>query len=98
MYMCIVAVLVLVQCWFSLFTSICHFRFQRTGKRDSIYLATKFRVVAPEERVVNGTPEYARHAVEKSLKRLGVESIDLYYLHVRTPFNSLCVLVRVLTA
>ncbi|KAJ7255669.1 NADP-dependent oxidoreductase domain-containing protein [Mycena rebaudengoi] len=59
--------------------------FQRTGKRDSIYLATKFRVVAPEERVVNGTPEYARHAVEKSLKRLGVESIDLYYLHRADP-------------
>ncbi|KAJ6607704.1 NADP-dependent oxidoreductase domain-containing protein [Mycena sp. CBHHK59/15] len=55
--------------------------FKRTGKRDEIYLATKFGIVMTEERVVNGTPEYARQSVEKSLKRLGVDCVDLYYLH-----------------
>jgi aryl-alcohol dehydrogenase-like predicted oxidoreductase len=30
-----------------------------------------------------GTPEYVKAAAEKSLKRLGIETIDLYYLHVR---------------
>ncbi|KAJ7267964.1 NADP-dependent oxidoreductase domain-containing protein [Mycena rebaudengoi] len=54
---------------------------KRTGKRDEIYLATKFGFVFDGERVINGTPEHARLSVEKSLKRLGVSSIDLYYLH-----------------
>jgi len=31
---------------------------------------------------VSGKPEYVRSAAEKSLKRLGVDTIDLYYLHV----------------
>jgi diketogulonate reductase-like aldo/keto reductase len=59
------------------------YRLKRTGKRDEIYLATKFGFVFDGERVINGTPEHARLSVEKSLKRLGVSSIDLYYLHVR---------------
>ncbi|KAF8970341.1 NADP-dependent oxidoreductase domain-containing protein [Flammula alnicola] len=56
--------------------------FKRTGKRDQIFLATKFgsTPTAP-----NGKPEYVKSAVEKSLKRLGVETIDLYYLHRADP-------------
>ena len=35
----------------------------------------------PGQRKVDGSPEYVREAVEKSLKRLGVDTIDLYYQH-----------------
>ena len=35
--------------------------------------------------MVNGTPEYVRQAAEKSLRRLGVEQIDLYYYHRPDP-------------
>jgi len=52
--------------------------FKRSGKRDKIFLATKFGVTP---KGVNGTPEYCREAFEKSLKRLGVASVELYYLH-----------------
>ncbi|MBP1688222.1 MAG: putative oxidoreductase [Deltaproteobacteria bacterium] len=54
------------------------------GKRNQITLATKCGIVRtagatiPE---VNGRPEYVRGACEASLRRLGVETIDLYYLH-----------------
>jgi aryl-alcohol dehydrogenase-like predicted oxidoreductase len=55
------------------------------GKRDQVFLATKFGIVRdpdnPAARGVDGRPEYARKAIEGSLKRLGVESVDLYYLH-----------------
>jgi len=54
--------------------------FKRTGKRNQIFLATKFGFTQPEL-LINGTPEYVKSAAEKSLKRLGVETIDLYYLH-----------------
>lgn len=50
-----------------------------------LVLATKFGFVRdknnPEARQINGTPEYVKHACEASLKRLGREVIDLYYLH-----------------
>jgi aryl-alcohol dehydrogenase-like predicted oxidoreductase len=56
--------------------------FKRTGKRDEIFLATKFaNKVTEGGRVVDSSPQYAREACEKSLKRLGVETIDLYYCH-----------------
>jgi aryl-alcohol dehydrogenase-like predicted oxidoreductase len=55
------------------------------GKRDQVFLATKFGIVRdpndPAVRGVDGRPEYARKAIEGSLKRLDVETIDLYYLH-----------------
>src|SRR5262245_18590354 len=55
------------------------------GKRDQVFLATKFGIVRDPNnsslRGVDGRPEYVRKAVEGSLKRLGVETIDLYYLH-----------------
>ncbi len=55
------------------------------GKRDKVVLATKFGIVRdpanPSARGVNGKPDYVRSACEGSLKRLGVETIDLYYQH-----------------
>jgi aryl-alcohol dehydrogenase-like predicted oxidoreductase len=54
------------------------------GRRNSVVLATKFGIVRgprPEDRGVNGRPEYVRTSCEGSLKRLGVETIDLYYQH-----------------
>jgi aryl-alcohol dehydrogenase-like predicted oxidoreductase len=53
--------------------------------RDQIFLATKFGIVRsksdPALRGVNGSPEYIRGACDASLKRLGVDVIDLYYQH-----------------
>jgi aryl-alcohol dehydrogenase-like predicted oxidoreductase len=55
------------------------------GRRDEVVLATKFGFqrdpVDPARRVINGQPGYVRAACDASLKRLGVEVIDLYYLH-----------------
>ncbi len=55
------------------------------GKRDQVVLATKFGIVRdpnnPNVRGVNGKSEYVKKACEGSLKRLGVEHIDLYYQH-----------------
>ncbi|KAF2827929.1 Aldo/keto reductase [Ophiobolus disseminans] len=57
--------------------------FERTGKRDKIFLATKFAVTkgADGKPAIRSDPEYVRQACERSLKRLGVEKIDLYYCH-----------------
>ena len=55
------------------------------GNRDKITLATKFGIVRditdPQLRSLSGKPDYVRQACENSLKRLDVETIDLYYLH-----------------
>ncbi|MGE0022214.1 MAG: aldo/keto reductase [Hyphomicrobium sp.] len=55
------------------------------GKRDAVFLATKFGIVRdpsnPAARGVNGRPDYVRTSVEGSLKRLGIDHIDLYYQH-----------------
>jgi aryl-alcohol dehydrogenase-like predicted oxidoreductase len=54
-------------------------------RRDKVFLATKFALVRdrnnPGARSISGKPEYVRAACEASLKRLGVEAIDLYYQH-----------------
>jgi aryl-alcohol dehydrogenase-like predicted oxidoreductase len=54
-------------------------------RRDQVVLATKFGLVRdpddPTKRGVNGRPEYVRSSVEGSLRRLGVDHIDLYYQH-----------------
>ncbi|CCO34799.1 hypothetical protein BN14_08907 [Rhizoctonia solani AG-1 IB] len=56
--------------------------FKRTGKRDQIFLATKFGIIFDQSGAsANGTPEYAKQCFEESLKKLGVETIDLYYVH-----------------
>ena len=54
------------------------------GMRDKVVIATKFGIVRgdnPANRSINGQPEYVKAACEGSLKRLGVDTIDLYYLH-----------------
>jgi aryl-alcohol dehydrogenase-like predicted oxidoreductase len=55
------------------------------GRRHGVVIATKFGVVRrrddPTHRGVSGRPEYVRQSCEDSLKRLGVETIDLYYQH-----------------
>ena len=59
------------------------------GRRNEVLLATKFGIVRdpanPAKRGFNGKPEYVKSSVEGSLKRLGVEMIDLYYLHRKDP-------------
>ena len=53
-----------------------------SGRRDEVELATKFGLVnTPEGQSVNGRPDYVPRACDASLRRLGVEHIDLYYLH-----------------
>src|SRR5690606_5453630 len=54
------------------------------GRREGVVLATKFGIVhQPDGRMthIDGRPEYVRSACEASLRRLGVDTIDLYYLH-----------------
>ncbi|KAL4792864.1 NADP-dependent oxidoreductase domain-containing protein [Aspergillus venezuelensis] len=57
--------------------------FKRSGKRDEIIIATKFGLQhGPDGRhTFRSDPEYVKEACEKSLKRLGVDCIDLYYCH-----------------
>jgi aryl-alcohol dehydrogenase-like predicted oxidoreductase len=53
------------------------------GRRDAVVLASKCGLVRGpnDERRIDGRPEYVRAACEASLRRLGVDTIDLYYLH-----------------
>ena len=53
------------------------------GIRDKVILATKFGQVRKPDgtRTICGTPEYVREACDASLKRLGIDRIDLYYQH-----------------
>jgi aryl-alcohol dehydrogenase-like predicted oxidoreductase len=57
--------------------------------RQKVTLATKFGIVRdpndPSKRGINGRPEYVRSSVAGSLKRLGTDTIDLYYLHRKDP-------------
>ncbi len=58
-------------------------RFLKTGGREA-FIATKFGIrKAPGEyaRTIDNSPDYIREACDASLRRLGVERIDLYYLH-----------------
>jgi len=58
------------------------------GRRERVVLATKFGIVRgpnPTDRSINGRPDYVFTACEGSLKRLRVDTIDLYYLHRRDP-------------
>ncbi|WP_435106659.1 aldo/keto reductase [Arhodomonas sp. AD133] len=56
-------------------------------RRDQVTLATKFGIAyeyalgREPERMVDGRPEYVHQACDASLQRLGVDHIDLYYLH-----------------
>ncbi len=62
------------------------------GRRDKVVVATKFGQVklADGKQAVDGRPEYVMQACEASLKRLGIDVIDLYYQHrvdVNTPIE-----------
>lgn len=54
-------------------------------RRDGIIVATKFGILRdpayPDRRGVSGKPDYVRASCESSLKRLGLDTIDLYYQH-----------------
>src|SRR5437762_8576423 len=53
------------------------------GRRDEFVVATKFgnRWFDDGRRTIDGSPEYVRAAIDASLKRLGVDHVDLYYQH-----------------
>ena len=54
------------------------------GKRDKLFIATKFGNVRGADKSflgINGKPEYVKSACEASLRRLNIDTIDLYYQH-----------------
>ncbi|MCJ1474025.1 hypothetical protein MMC13_002683 [Lambiella insularis] len=60
--------------------------FKRTGKRDEIFLASKFGFVKGSSNYeVDSSGEYCKEACAASLRTLGVESINLYYMHHANP-------------
>ncbi|OAG04605.1 aldo-keto reductase [Paraphaeosphaeria sporulosa] len=68
--------------------------FSKTGRRKEIFLATKFGCKHGPGGLgdvqISGSPEYVRESIEKSLKTLGTDYIDLYYVHridPRTPIE-----------
>jgi aryl-alcohol dehydrogenase-like predicted oxidoreductase len=58
-------------------------------RRDEVFLATKFGIVGDPrdvtKRGVNGSPGYVRSSIDGSLRRLGVDHVDLYYQHRADP-------------
>lgn len=51
-------------------------------RREDIFLATKFGIKMVDGNLTtDSSPEYVRECIDRSLKRLGVEYIDLYYMH-----------------
>ncbi|CAE6448287.1 unnamed protein product [Rhizoctonia solani] len=72
--------------------------FKRTGKRNQIFLASKFGIT-PER--PNGSPQYMKQKLNQSLELLGVDTIDLYYVHridhtipIETTISALAELVK----
>jgi aryl-alcohol dehydrogenase-like predicted oxidoreductase len=56
------------------------------GRRGEVQLATKFAIRRKNgRRRIDNSPEWIREACEESLRRLGIERIDLYYMHRRNP-------------
>lgn len=59
------------------------------GRRDEVFLATKCAIVRdpadPMKRGIDNRPEFIRQSCEASLRRLKVDTIDLYYLHRHNP-------------
>jgi aryl-alcohol dehydrogenase-like predicted oxidoreductase len=54
------------------------------GRREDAFIATKFGILRgadPSQRGTDGRPEHVRASIDGSLKRLGVDYLDLYYLH-----------------
>jgi len=59
--------------------------FKRTGKRNEIFVATKFGAGSSSGKIIDGSPAYVKEACQKSLKKLGVDYIDLFYAHRADP-------------
>jgi aryl-alcohol dehydrogenase-like predicted oxidoreductase len=56
------------------------------GRRDDFIIATKFaNRTVDGQRMVDNRPEYIREAIDASLRRLGTDHVDLYYMHRRSP-------------
>ncbi|KAJ1305131.1 hypothetical protein OPQ81_000168 [Rhizoctonia solani] len=72
--------------------------FKRTGNRNKIFLATKFGFDSSQPNVLRacGTPEYAKQCLDESLKKLGVDTIDLYYVHRIDPNTPIEVTMKAL--
>ena len=72
------------------------------GRREKVVLATKFGFVRdpkdPAKRTVCGSPDYVRSACDASLRRLGVDNIDLYYQHRVDPSTPIEETVGAMTA
>ena len=77
-------------------------KFVKERGRDAVTIATKFGIIrdgfdyAPRNVDISNTPQYARAALEASLKRLGVETIDLYYVHRIDPNQPIEAVMEVL--
>jgi aryl-alcohol dehydrogenase-like predicted oxidoreductase len=58
-------------------------------KRDELIIATKFAIERTSEKWlgINGRPEYVKQACDRSLRRLGIDTIDLYYQHRVDPYT-----------
>ena len=63
--------------------------FAKSGNRDKVFLCTKFGVLRDRATKqftgLSGSPEYVHKACKASLERLGVDTIDLFYLHRPDP-------------
>ena len=71
---------------FLLFPTPLSYRFKKTGKRNEIFLATKFGSAHGDpNRIINADPEYVPVAFDQSMSKLGVDYVDLYYAHRADP-------------
>ncbi|KAI1750611.1 putative aldo-keto reductase [Xylaria castorea] len=69
--------------------------FKRTGKRGDIFIATKFGYIVDSQRYkVDSSAAYCKQACDESLRRLGIDSIDLYYAHNVNPETPIEVTMR----
>ncbi|KAI0113412.1 putative aldo-keto reductase [Daldinia grandis] len=60
--------------------------FKRTGKRDQIFIASKCGIIKSSKTFeANSSYEYTKEGCDKSLKALGIDQIDLYYIHSVNP-------------
>ncbi|KAK8054295.1 Aldo-keto reductase [Apiospora saccharicola] len=59
--------------------------FRRTGRREDIFLSTKFGFLKGSQTEIDSSGAYAKKACDQSLEALGIDSIDLYYMHRANP-------------